>query len=54
MIDPHVLHGGASSWFWIAACAKSLAFLPTSAACEAIGAAAGAGLALIDPGAAAL
>ena len=19
MIDPHVLHGGASSWFWIAA-----------------------------------
>src|SRR5690242_770695 len=25
MIDPQVLHGGASSWFWIAACAKSCA-----------------------------
>ena len=21
MIDPHMLHGGASSWFWIAAAA---------------------------------
>src|SRR5262245_29283040 len=44
MIDPHVLHGGASSWFWIAAWAKSLAFLPTSAECEATGAAFGSGL----------
>ena len=42
MIDPHVLHGGASSWFLIAAWLNSLAFLPTSDACDAIGAAAGA------------
>jgi len=25
MIDPHMLHGGASSWFWIAAAAYVVA-----------------------------
>ena len=34
MIDPQVVHGGASSWFWIAACANAE---PEGSALRALG-----------------